>query len=339
MTTDLEIPLRMSLGMPVNDFDPLPSPIEHVRDGTVFIIERKTTSEDASLGSVFWTRKTLDVQPTMYLAAEPRAAFVLYDVIHKPDLSPLKATPVEKRKYTKAGALYAAQRDRDETPDEYFRRLCDHIAENPEKYFQRGIVVRMSEEHMASAVNLWHVSQEILFARKQGAWPQSPSSCFDYGSRCEFHDVCTGVTTINDDLRYETRPQKTRLPLLSASAVDVWGACHRKYFYAYELRRRPREKTDALTFGTMFHEALETWSLKGLQAALSLVSDDTYDAAKARALLLGYHARWISEPVRFEAIEKEFKAPLVHPVTGAVSKEFCLGGKMDGVAVKGNKNE
>jgi hypothetical protein len=47
--------------------------------------------------------------------------------------------------------------------------------------------------------------------------------------------------------------------MLSTSAVRSFNACKRKYFYAYELKRRPKKTTNALALGTLVHHALEAW--------------------------------------------------------------------------------
>lgn len=71
-----------------------------------------------------------------------------------------------------------------------------------------------------------------------------------------------------------------------------------------------------------------------LAAALAAVSAeaDPFDLARARALLLGYDARWSEEPLEVLAVEVEFRAPMVNPATGAASRTFDLGGKIDAIA-------
>lgn len=60
---------------------------------------------------------------------------------------------------------------------------------------------------------------------------------------------------------------------------------------------------------------------------------DQFDIAKAVAMLTGYAARYPYEEIvdRFEvlAVELEFTAPLINPLTGAESKTYVVGGKLD----------
>jgi hypothetical protein len=72
--------------------------------GRIVIVEHKTSSEDLSAGSVYWQRLRMDGQVSTYfqgaraLGYEP--AECVYDVLGKPKLTPMKATPLEERKYT-----------------------------------------------------------------------------------------------------------------------------------------------------------------------------------------------------------------------------------------------
>ncbi|MCA9316824.1 MAG: PD-(D/E)XK nuclease family protein, partial [Planctomycetes bacterium] len=119
--------------------------------GRVLLLEHKTTSEaieDATTS--YWRRLAMDGQVShYYVGAESlghRVEGCLYDVLLRPRLKPLKATPEASRKYTKDGRLYAAQREVDETPEEYAARLRADIAEAPAKYFQRREVPRTEDD-------------------------------------------------------------------------------------------------------------------------------------------------------------------------------------------------
>lgn len=111
-------------------------------DGLIWIVEHKFTGEDFSVGSNYWRRLKTDQQISIYYQGAA-ALFghlgeiggCLYDVIGKPTTRPLKATPAESRKYTKAGALYANQREADETPEEYAARLTELVAATPTEFF------------------------------------------------------------------------------------------------------------------------------------------------------------------------------------------------------------
>lgn len=310
---------------------------------TRVVVEHKTTSSDIGPGSSYWKRLTLDTQVSQYLGAEERAEGMLYDVIRKPGIKPYKATPPEARKYTKTGALYAAQREADETPEEFAVRLRADISEDPNRYYQRGVIVRLPEERREAARDTWLVAGSIRESMRLDAWPRNPSSCDAYGRTCDYWAVCAGETTIDDDARFRTAetPHEElpglvhRLPLLSNSAMSAYRACPRKYKYSYVERRRPIVTPHALTFGTLIHAGLEVWwSSVDLGATLAAVqgAPDPFDVVRAEELLRGYHARWADEPIHVLAVEKSFVAPLLNPDTGAASRTFELAGKCDAIA-------
>lgn len=307
------------------------------------VVEHKTTSSDITPGSTYWRKLTLDTQVSQYLGSTEGVEGMLYDVIRKPGIKPFKATPEADRKYTKAGTLYAAQRERDETPEEYAVRLRADISEGPNKYYARGIIVRLPSERTEAARDTWLVAGSIRESMRLDAWPRNPGSCDAYGRTCDYWAVCAGETTIQDDTRFRTAetPHEElpgivhRLPLLSNSAMSAYRACPRKYLYSYVQRRRPLVTPHALTFGTLIHAGLEVWwSSVDLGATLAAVQSapDPFDVVRAEELLRGYHARWSEEPIRVLAVEKPFVAPLINPETGAASRTFELAGKCDAIA-------
>ena len=301
------------------------------------VVEHKTTSADITPGSPYWRRLALDAQVSLYLGG---AGSLLYDVIKKPSLRPLRATPVEARRYTKAGTLYAAQREADETPDAYEARLLADIAQHPDAYYQRGTVVRTEEEAQEAGRDVWMTARMIRESRYLDAWPRNPSACDAYGRTCDYWPVCSGTASIDDDVLYrdagaqheELPGVRHSLPLLTSSSLSTYRSCPRRYLYSYERRRRPIATAHALTFGTLIHAGLEVWwSTLDVDAALAAVSSapDPYDAATARALLAGYHARWVDEPLTVVGVERVWVRPLLNPTTGAASKSFELAGKID----------
>ncbi len=73
--------------------------------GELLVGEHKFTSMDASPGSAYWERLTIDTQVSIYtdgasMLGHGDIAGVVYDVIAKPKHEPKMATPVERRTYT-----------------------------------------------------------------------------------------------------------------------------------------------------------------------------------------------------------------------------------------------
>lgn len=186
-------------------------------DGRVYVMEHKSSSEDISKGSEYYQRLLLDLQCSAYmlgardLGLDP--AGVIYDVVRKPDLRPLMATPVEQRKYTKATAkepsrLYSNQRDHSETPEEHGQRLAAAIAEAPHKFYQRHDVTRSEQNLRESAWSLWGTSLQIRDSMAANVWPQHDKSCKQYGRLCDYFSVCTGQSKIDDDFRFKTKEKQ-----------------------------------------------------------------------------------------------------------------------------------
>jgi hypothetical protein len=242
------------------------------RDGDLrtLIIEHKTTSGDAGPGSDYVKRLRLDGQVSTYYAGAEALGYkpdgCLYDVLVKPGQRPLKATPEESRKFTRDGRLYANQRDRDETPDEYMLRCAEAIAADPNAYFLRAMVVRLDgevEEAMADTWQLGRGMRENEIARR---YPRNPDACVRYGRTCEFFGVCTGEASLDDPGLFRRSEQlhpelssNADGRLLTASRLSAYRACARLHHLRYELGIRPAQEADTLRFGSLIHKGLEAW--------------------------------------------------------------------------------
>ncbi len=83
------------------------------KNGSVILVEHKTTSEDIEITSDYWLKLMLDGQISQYYLGAKALGYevteCLYDVIRKPSMRPYSATPEESRKYKKDGTLYETQ--------------------------------------------------------------------------------------------------------------------------------------------------------------------------------------------------------------------------------------
>jgi hypothetical protein len=131
--------------------------------------------------------------------------------------------------------------------------------------------------------------------------------------------------------------------LLSNSRAKAGRACLRLHHMQFTLGYRPVEDAETLAFGSAFHSALEAWwnaakdgadpSVRLAAAFAQLDGLDPYEHAKARAMLTGYTVRWGDQPYKVLAVEAEFRAPLVNPETGASSRTWEQGGKVDAIVL------
>jgi hypothetical protein len=177
--------------------------VRDLRDGLVRIMEHKTSSEDVTPGSIYWKRLRMDGQVSVYYDGAASLGHevtgCVYDVLAKPGIRPLKATPQGSRKYKANGELYANQREQDETPEEFRIRLVEAISENPAAYYQRGDVVRLESEMEEARFDSWQTAQQIQEALRLGRSPRNPDACVRFGRTCPFFAVCAGDAQLEDE--------------------------------------------------------------------------------------------------------------------------------------------
>jgi hypothetical protein len=140
-----------------------------------------------------------------------------------------------------------------------------------------------------------------------------------------------------------------KLDVLTYSAMSMFQACRRKYRYRHLDHLVPVEKPQALRFGSISHEWLETWHRTGdLELARriidhayldrSAVPDQKRDWHYQTAMLRAYTAQYPVEDFTVMALEAEFAGPLVNPATGRKSRSFEVRGKVDGIVRRGDEH-
>jgi len=175
--------------------------IAELSDGRIVVLEYKTAGEDIGPDSDYWLRLRCDLQLSQYVLGARSLGYdvntVLYNVTRKPTIAPLRATPPEKRKYTKAGTLYAKQRERDEIPADFGDRLLEDMGKRPDFYFQRRMVPRLEDELADFQLELWQQAKQLIEARRHGRWYRNVGrfTC-DY---CEFADLCLQGVKVEGD--------------------------------------------------------------------------------------------------------------------------------------------
>ena len=199
---------------PIWDFGGKVDRIVKLADSRIALQEYKTTTRDFAPGAEYWNALHMDSQLSIYVIAARQLGFdiqtVLYDVTRRPMLKPLKATPMDKRKYKKDGALYANQRDVDETPDEYANRIGDDIFNRPDHYFARIEVARLDQDLEDCKADIWAQQLAIRSCQKLDNWWRNPGNCYGMFS-CEFLPICQNrnldTQTPNGFVRGEIHPE------------------------------------------------------------------------------------------------------------------------------------
>lgn len=200
--------------------------VRELDTGRLMLLEHKTTSEPIGAGSDYWKRLVIDPQVSTYFVGARALGYdvsgCIYDVLAKPAIRPLKATPLEARKFTKDGRLYAAQREADETPDEFRARFRAAIAADPSQVYQRGEVVRLEDEERDAAFDVWQAGREIRDAQVANRWPRNPDACVRFGRTCDFFAACSRTADVTDPTLFRRADRAHRE--LSLSATNHNGA-------------------------------------------------------------------------------------------------------------------
>jgi hypothetical protein len=169
--------------------------IEH--DDRFYLVEHKTTAMWHGDGNEYLHNLLWDEQPTNYLYAMqkmiedgevdiPEVVGVFYCIIEKCTIARKMATPPEKRLYTRTGALYATQREADETPEEYLERVAAWYREKPRVHLH--FVYRTPQEIADRIDDLNLVFKDMAECEKNETYYRNPSACSIID--CAFRPKC-----------------------------------------------------------------------------------------------------------------------------------------------------
>lgn len=189
--------------------------IVRLPDGRLALLEHKTTSEDVSPGSEYWTRVRIDQQNVGYFIAARELGYdvqtVIYDVVRKPSIQPRSIPLVDadgvkivlgadgQRMRTKDGKKWRESADaasgyvlqtRPETRDEYGERIREDMGERPEWYFARMEIPRLEQDVETFRHELWMQQMSLRAAQRNGHWFRNPASCRSFFGACEFLGIC-----------------------------------------------------------------------------------------------------------------------------------------------------
>jgi hypothetical protein len=174
--------------------------------GRTWLLEHKTTSSDLGSASGYWARLQHNRQISLYLEGLRQLGYTpagcLYDVVCKPDHAPYLATPEHKRRLTKAGKLYASQRDADESVEAFTGRIGAAIAENPDRYYARTNVLQLEGESDEALRDVMDTLRLMDACAASGRFPRNPDACWRYGRPCDYWPVCTGSGSLDDSSAY-----------------------------------------------------------------------------------------------------------------------------------------
>lgn len=134
--------------------------------------------------------------------------------------------------------------------------------------------------------------------------------------------------------------------VLTYSALNTFRNCPRKYKHRYIDNLRPRERAEALSFGSVVHGAIELWYRMVKQPNRMAVVLETIDQQfpernvdftqkshwhLARSMFTGYASHYATEDFEIVEVEKEFVGEIRNPDTGRQSQTFRIAGKVDAI--------
>ena len=251
-----------------------------------YVFDGKTTSENIlDPAGPYWRQLVIEGQVSQYMLLEwlngTKADGAVWDVCHKPQISPKKITKAERTSVVAGGEYYGVRisdddrqqlvADERETLAMYEARLThDCTVERPDHYFQRRAVPRLDSELLEYAGEVWDHGQDILNVRQTGRNPRNSGACMAWGSPCRFLGICSGHDTPDSEKWQRKVFVHNELPaalggdgrdLLTNSRIRCFQTCRRKHHYEYELgiERQDEEEREALFFGNVWHAGLAAW--------------------------------------------------------------------------------
>lgn len=125
-----------------------------------------------------------------------------------------------------------------------------------------------------------------------------------------------------------------KLRVITNSLRTCYQECNRMAYFRYILERVATSDHEALVLGCGIHDWLDAWwtAKPDPKSAFS----DPYVQAKYNAMTRGYLFRWSEwylASVKSVQSEVEHIVPLINPDTGAPSTYWCVGVKLDKLAV------
>lgn len=188
--------------------------IVRLTDGRLAIHEIKTTGDDITVGSDYWSKLRIDSQISTYFHAAKVLGYdvqtILYDVAKKPAIRPSRVPILDEngmkivldaagqRVMTKDGKKWRESGDaaqgyelqtRRETPAEFGARFLADITARPDHYFQRQEIPRLDADIQEFEQELWDQQLDLRQTQRTNRWYRNTNACSGFGV-CEYAQLC-----------------------------------------------------------------------------------------------------------------------------------------------------
>ena len=214
----------------------------------LLVMEHKSTSKSVDSDSTIWPHFSMGVQSYLYPGTAQQLQLngelkdygiktndspifgVLFDVFHKPQISPKKLTQAASKEFVENG-VYCGQEFKvelapeeqggsyyvngvvaecepgkkegtfaiRETPEMFGARLLQDIGERPEYYFARREVARTASDFERFQRELLGIYQTIRLMKKNDSWFHCDSQC-ESTFRCSYIPICYVDKDVNEEV-------------------------------------------------------------------------------------------------------------------------------------------
>ena len=156
--------------------------VRKLSDGSLWVLEHKSTSDDIQGFGPYWQRLAIDRQSSIYAMASG-AVGVLYDVLRKPALKLSKGESVEQ----------------------YEARMIEAIAADTERYYQFREIHKTPADLTETQIDVYQAARLVGTSMREGWWPKNTGACRSLYGTCPFLDVCTGRANLDDETLFRDR--------------------------------------------------------------------------------------------------------------------------------------
>lgn len=129
-------------------------------------------------------------------------------------------------------------------------------------------------------------------------------------------------------------PQSETRELTTYSMWQAFGLCPRYFQNGYEKKLSPAKEAPALSLGKLFAQWMNAYQRKAPFEVPDLTFLEPREKALFFAMTRAYLDKWSGEDLEYVHSELPFWGPIRNLETGAESRTFILGGRVDGVVKK-----
>ena len=260
-------------------------------DNRIVLYDHKTTSSKIAPSSNYWRQLQVEGQPRQYELLLRANGFdvdrVVWDVVRKPSIRPKRLSRAAAKDILATSQYFAQDvspyalsvlaeaKDGEQMIEDnelFGLRVYDTVFQNSDEYFARQTVTSFNDDLYSHNQNMWDLSKDIVSARKRsgGRHTYNAGACLQFGTPCRYLGICEGSESPDSGNWHkgEVHPELDveeiecgEKEILTNSRLKAFQTCQRKHHFRYELglEKYDSASSDALYFGTVWHEVMDSW--------------------------------------------------------------------------------